>query len=875
MTIKIKIPKGNGEKKGIRGLPRDPVLRAAFVAFLILAVSFSVFFTYFYIKYDRIIEKRFQSPVFANAAKIYALPKTVRNGEQIQAREIATELQRAGYSDGASNGSSHNDSNNKDAESTLGSFRLLSDGIEITPGPESYHSPEPARITIHDGQVDQISSKGADLSAYELEPQLVTALFDSGQRSKRQLVKYNEIPPVMVQAVLAIEDRSFFEHSGVNFVRFFGAVLADMTRRVGLTHQKFDQGGSTLTMQLSRGFFLNPEDKTIKRKLTEMLISEEMERKFSKQQIFEIYADWVPLGQRGSFAISGLAEASQSYFNKELKDVTLPEAALLAGIIQRPSYLSPYRHPDRALERRNLVLESMVETRAITREQANKAKATPLKLAPPNVEASDAPYFVDLLRDQLTTKFNENELNDQSYRIYTTLDPDLQKAAAQAVETGIKLVDDQIKKLRTRRVKVGKKFETTVEPGPQAQVAMVVLDPHTGAVLALVGGRDYGWSQLNHAVAKRPTGSIFKPFVYAAAMNTALDGSQNVLTPASTVSDEPSSFAYGDQIYEPRNYKEEYHGDVTLRYALAMSLNNATVKVAEQVGYDKVADLAKSAGIASVKATPAIALGSYAASPLEMTGAYTAFANNGVRLSPVLLRSVRNGKGDVIQNYTTDQKPVLDPRVAYVMTNMMEGVINNGLGYTAVRLRGFTQPAAGKTGSSKDGWFAGYTSNLLCIVWVGYDDYTELRLTGAQTAGPIWTEFMKKAATLPQYADMREFQQPSGVVDVQLDKVTNRLATPNCTDDYVSAFVAGTEPRDNCDAQQGMKGFFSRIFGGGGQGAQPPQAQTQPANGPDPNNPDDPKKKKGFFGKIAGIFKDDKPAPPAPKPPDNGQATPH
>ena len=863
MTIKIKIPKGNSETaKGIRGLPRDPVLRAAFVAFLILAISFSVLFTYFYIKYDRIIEKRFQSPVFANSAKIYALPKTVRDGEQIQAKEIATELRRAGYSDGDSGKEGSN----------LGTFRLLSDGIEITPGPESYHSPEPARITIHDGQVDQISSKGADLSAYELEPQLVTALFDAEQRSKRELVKYDDIPAQMVQAVLAIEDRRFFEHSGVNFLRMAEAAWIDVIRG------RHEQGGSTLTMQLSRGFFLTPE-KTVKRKLTEMLIAEELEQKFSKKQIFEFYANWVDLGQRGSFAISGFAEASKAYFNKDLKDITLPEAALLAGLIQRPSYLSPYRHPDRALERRNLVLESMVETHAITREQANKAKATPLKLAPPNVEASDAPYFVDMVRDQLITKFNENELNDQSYRIYTTLDPDLQKAAAQAVESGIKLVDDQIKKLRTRRVKVGKKYETTVESGPQAQVAMVVLDPHTGAVLALVGGRDYGWSQLNHAVSKRPTGSIFKPFVYAAAMNTALDGSQNVLTPASTVTDEPTSFAYGDQIYEPRNYKEEYHGDVTLRYALAMSLNNATVKVAEQVGYDKVADLAKSAGIVSVKATPAIALGSYAASPLEMAGAYTAFANNGVRLSPVLLRSVRNGKGDVIQNYTTDQRPVLDPRVAYVMTNMMEGVINNGLGYTAVRLKGFTQPAAGKTGSSKDGWFAGYTSNLLCIVWVGYDDYTELRLTGAMTAGPIWTEFMKKAATLPQYADMREFQQPSGVVDVQLDKVTNRLATPNCTDDYVSAFVAGTEPRDSCDAQQGMKGFFSRIFGGD-KGVQPQQAQTQPgqtqpANGQDPNNPDDPKKKKSFFGKIAGIFKDDKSAPPVSKPPDNGQTTPH
>jgi penicillin-binding protein 1B len=848
VSIKIRIPKSGGESgaKTIRGLPRDPVLRAALVAFLVLAVSFTIVFSYFYIKYDRIIEKRFRTPVFANSAKIYSLPRVVRDGEKTDAKQIAAELRRAGYSD-------------KDGESSLGTYHLVKGGIEITPGTESYHAPEPAKITIEDGQVSQITSRGNDLSAYELEPQLVTALFDAEQRSKRELVKYNDIPPIMVQATLAIEDRRFFEHSGVNYLRMVEAAWIDLMRG------RQSQGGSTITMQLSRGFFLTPE-KTIKRKLTEMLIAEELEHKFSKQQIFEFYANWVDLGQRGSFAISGFAEASKAYFNKDLKDITLPEAALLAGLIQRPSYLSPYRHPERAMDRRNLVLESMVETHAINREQADKAKATPLKLAPPNVEASDAPYFVDMVREQLISKFSENELNDSSYRIYTTLDPDLQKAAAQSVEMGIKLVDEQVKKLRTKKIKVGKKFETKVENGPQAQVALVAIDPHTGAVLALVGGRDYGWSQLNHAVAKRPTGSIFKPFVYAAAMNTALDGSPTVITPASTVTDEPSTFAYGDSIYEPRNYKEEYHGEVTLRYALAMSLNNATVKVAEQVGYDKVADLAKSAGIASVKATPAMALGSYDASPLDMAGAYTVFSNTGVRLSPILLRSVRSSKGDVIANYNTDQKPVMDPRIAYVMTNMMEGVINNGLGYTAVRLRGFTPPAAGKTGSSHDGWFAGYTSNLLCIVWVGYDDYSDLRLSGAQTAAPIWAEFMKKASTLPMYSDMKPFSQPSGVVDVQLDKATNRLATPNCTDDYVSAFVAGTEPRDTCETQQGFKGFLTKLFSGTDKPVMPAQA----ANGQNPSIQEDPKKKKGFFGKIAGIFKDDKSSAPVSKPTDSG-----
>ena len=528
MAIRIKIPKGRSDGGTIlRWLPRDPVLRAALVAFLILAVSFTVLFSYFYIKYDRIIEKRFRSPVFANSAKIYALPRTVREGEKLEPREIATDLLRAGYTD-------------KEGQSPLGSFRLLKDAIEITPGPESYHSPEPARISIHDGKIDQITSNGTDLSAYELEPQLVTALFDAEQRSKREVVKYNDIPPMMVQAVLAIEDRRFFEHSGVNFVRTAEAVWGDVV------HQRREQGGSTLTQQLARGFFLTPE-KTIRRKVTEMLIAEELEQKFTKQQIFDFYANWVDLGQRGSFSISGFAEASKAYFNKDLKDITLPEAALLAGLIQRPSYLSPYRHPERAMDRRNLVLEAMVDTHAITREQADKAKAAPLKLAPPNVEASDAPYYVDMVRDTLISKFNESELNDQSYRIYTTLDPELQKAAAQAVESGIKLVDEQVKKLRTKKVKVGKKTEIKVLPGPQAQVALVVLDPHTGDVLALVGGRNYSWSQLNHAVAKRPTGSIFKPFVYTAAMNTALDGSQTVLTPASIVTDAPSSFSYGDR----------------------------------------------------------------------------------------------------------------------------------------------------------------------------------------------------------------------------------------------------------------------------------------------------------------------------------------
>ncbi len=397
------------------------------------------------------------------------------------------------------------------------------------------------------------------------------------------------------------------------------------------------------------------------------------------------------MGQRGSFSINGFGEASRAYFNKDMKDLTLPECAMLAGIIQRPSYLSPYRHPERALERRNLVLDSMVETGAITRDQADRAKATSLKLAAPNVEASDAPYFVDLVKDQLSSQYNESELNEQAMRIYTTLDPDLQRAAAEAVEVGMKLVDDQILKKRTHKTKVGigssATTEVNVDSGPLPQVAVVVLDPHTGEVLALVGGRNYGTSQLDHAVAKRPTGSIFKPFVYAAAVNTALTGQMltfaaaqpddggsspptidtsgkpGIFTPATLVDDSQVSIAYGDQVYEPRNYHEAFHGEVTARYALAMSLNNATLKVAQGVGFGTVAALAKAAGITSVRATPSIALGSYDASPLEMSEAYTVFGNGGTRLSTLMVKSVRDARGGVLNDYRKElQECARSPR---------------------------------------------------------------------------------------------------------------------------------------------------------------------------------------------------------------------
>ncbi len=862
MAIKIKIPR----VKGFRGSLKNPFFRAGLAAFLIISLVLFGVFSYYYIKYQKIVDKRMSGPIFANTAKIYAQPRDIRIGQKADPREISNYLRHAGYTEAGEQG-----------KSKFGVYKVMRDAIEIKPGEESYYNAEGAVVRIKDGHVDKIASlgdAGDNLTAYELEPQLVTGLFDGQARSKRRLVKYDDIPKVMVDAVTSIEDRRFFHHSGVNYWRLMQAGWVDL--RQGGNRQ----GGSTITMQVARGFFLSPEKK-LKRKLTEILISIELEQRFSKKQIFELYANQVDMGQRGSFTITGFGEAAQAYFSKDLKDITLPEAALLAGLVQRPSYLSPYRHPERAQDRRNLVLEAMVETGTITRDQADTAKATPLKLAPQNVEASDAPYFVDLIREQLVSKYGEEDLNADGFRIYTTLDPTLQQAAAQAVDLGLKEVDAQVTKLRTKKVKVGKnKFETKVMPGPIPQVALVALDPHTGEVLALVGGRNYGFSQLNHAVAKRPTGSIFKPFVYAAAVNNAVTNEQPIFTPASLVDDSPTAFINGDDVYTPRNYKEEYHGQVTAQFALAHSLNNATVKVAEMVGYDNVVKLAKAAGLnEDIQPTPAVALGAYETTPIEIAGAYTIFANQGMYVKPNWISSVRGKDGSVLYVNKPETRPVLDPRVSYLMVNLLEEVMRSGTA-AAVRARGFTVPAAGKTGTSHDGWFAGFTSELLCVVWVGFDDNRELNLEGAHSALPIWADFMKKALQFRQYKDAKPFEPPEGIVSLTVDSQTGMPATPFCPETRTEVFIAGTQPVGTCPLHGGGKGAtyaagwdtpaapaqpqpvvmpVTPVGAGSSETAQKPRQTAANASDQQGSKPPEPPaqvpKRKGVFRRLMDVFK--------------------
>jgi len=848
--LAVKLKYGSSRSTASSQGLRHRILRGALVAGLACILLCAAIFGYFYFHYQKVVDDRLASgPLFASVSQIYAAPREVRDGQKLTASTIATDLRQAGY-----NGNPQ-----------LGTFQLNGDNILIKPGPESFHSTDGATINTAGGVVQSIiAENGAALSAYELEPQLITALSEDKNRIKRRLVTYREIPPRMVQAVTAIEDRSFFEHGGVNYLRTAKCAFVD------LVSHRMSCGGSTLTQQLARGFFLTPE-KRFTRKFREIIITFQLEARFNKQQIFEMYANQINLGQRGSYGINGFGEAAQAFFGKNLSQLDTAECALLAGIIQSPSRLNPYRHTERAMERRNLVLDSMVETGALTASEASRAKAEPLRLSPPNVDASEAPYFVDLVHDQLVQRIGDQGLSHQSLRIYTSLDPDLQRAASEAIEIGMKNVDELVRKLH--------KAPKGQEPRPftYPQVSLVAINPHTGQVLAVVGGRNYGVSQLNHAVAKRPTGSIFKPFVYAAAYNSSLNGmslgENGIFTALTRLNDTPTTFTFdsGRQTYNPGNFHGDFRGDVTAAYALAHSLNNATISLGQQVGFENVAALARASGITAARGTPAVSLGAYDATPLDMAGAYTVFANNGVHLNPWMLASVRNANGDIVSDFAPEAKQVMDPRAAYLTESLLEGTMTYGTA-AAVRKYGFTAPGAGKTGTSHDAWFAGYTSNLICIVWVGNDDYSDVKMQGADAAAPIWAEFMKRAIKLPQYSDVKSFAIPSGITTARIDKATSLLADGSCPDNnFYAAFLDGTAPQNTCSQMaESPQNFLQKIFGLGGPKAantdnsqpesSPPANRAAPNTPPDGNAPETPQpapqKKKNIFQKIFGGGKD-------------------
>lgn len=848
MAVKVKL--GGGRQFDHEGIPvrrggsHRPLWKRALLSLMVVALGCLVLgamiFGYFYNYYQKVVDDRLNNgPLFSATAQIYAAPREVRPGQELTVATIAQDLHKAGYN----------------ANPNLGTFRVMGDSITIKPGPNSFHNTDGATINTAGGSVQSINAEnGVALRAYELEPQLITGLSEDKNRAKRRLVTYDQIPKHMVQAVTAIEDRKFFEHNGLNFGRLVKCGVQDILSQHAVC------GGSTLTQQLARGFFLTPEKK-LKRKLIEIMITLQLESRFNKQQIFEMYANYVPLGQRGSFAIYGFGEASQAYFGKDMRQLDLAESALLAGIIQRPSYFNPFRHPERVLERRNIVLRSMVETGALTPAEEERAESEPIRLAPQNVDASEAPYFVDLVHDQIQQRLGDTTTSNGVLRIYTSLDPELQKAAAEAVAEMMPRIDDMIRKRHKGDA-----------PIKYPQVSLVALDPHTGQVLALVGGRNYGLSQLNHAQSSRPTGSIFKPLVFATAFAQSVSGQplgdSGTFTALTQLNDDPQDFSTGGRSYTPGNFERgEYPGMVTAAVALEHSLNIATISLAQRAGFENVAAMARSAGILSARPTPSVAIGTYSATPMDMAGVYTVFANGGVHLNPWLLSSVRNDRGDIVADFTPEARQVLDPKAAYLTQSLMEGVMTRGTA-AGVRGLGFTAPAAGKTGTSHDVWFAGYSSNLLCVVWIGNDDYTDIsdnltkKVQGADTAAPIWADFMKRAIKLPQYSDMKAFNPPpSGVSIYAIDRNTSQLADDSCRARAANmAFLDGTQPHNTCTHMGDGTGLMDSLFGANSDTAGTSVTGgginngQQPAIGPD-GQPVPQQQHRNFFQKMFGLGK--------------------
>lgn len=791
------------------------------------------FVIFTYVRLAHIADQKLLHGPFPDSSVLFASPDSVGVGDPGTPAMFAARLRESGYAEDAH-------------ANPIGWYHLRPGAIEIFPGDRSYSNSEPAVIHCANGKISEIMalSDNSTRTEYALEPAILSTLFDKS-REKRRIVKFDDIPPVLVQAVISIEDKRFFQHSGFDPIRITKAIFVDI--RSG--HKS--QGASTLTQQLAKNLWLDP-GKTFQRKFDELLITLHLEHKLTKQKIFEYYANQVDLGRRGSFDIRGFGEAAQAYFGKNMGSLTVPEAATLAGLIQEPSRRNPVKWPDRAKARRNVVLKQMLDNGYLTEAQYNTYAAAPMVITKQGIESADAPYFVDLVNDQLADRFDEENFQQSGAKIYTTLDTELQRDATEAVAEGAKELDATFIKRQQRE---GGALELP-------QIALLCLDPHTGEVKAFVGGRNYGASQLDHAIAHRPSGSVFKPFVYATALNTGLSDQPDPVTVSTLFSDTPQTFEVeGQPPYSPTDYhKDEWEGDITVRTAFIKSLNVPAIEVAERAGYHNVADLAHKVGLDDVRATPSMALGTYQVTPLDMAAAYTTFSNGGVFVKPEFVSRIVDKNGKEIWSAQPVTKRVLDPRVTFLVVSLMEDVLRYGTG-AGVRARGFDLPAAGKTGTSHDAWFAGFTSKLLCVVWVGLDDYQDIKMEGAKAALPIWTDFMKRAHQHRAYRDVTEFAVPDGVVMAQVDTSTGSLATNSCPEDVVrnEYYLAGTQPVQFCATHNGGTTQYANWdqlpaappMDGSTPAARPPDvnadSSTQPQNTKDP-------KKKGILEKLKSIF---------------------
>ena len=728
----------------------------------------------------------FEGRLWTLPSRIYSAPLSITRGTALDREALVERLSRAGYA------------RVETAPARSGEFRARGSRVEafLRTFPEGDH-PLPARAVVLDWTGRTVSAlRSADnrpLRAVDVEPELLALVFGPRQE-ERQILPLKEVPKTFVQAVLAAEDARFFSHAGVDLLAIIRASLANV--RSG----RIVQGASTITQQTVKNLYLGQE-RTWWRKIREAVMSVMLDARYSKDRILEVYLNEVYLGQRGAVAICGVEAASRHYFGRSVADLTLAESATLAGLIRNPGGYNPFVHPDRAKARRDLVLDAMVDAGFVKKEAADKAKREPLHLSSGAAGFAQARYVVDLVRSQIAEEYPPETLAKEGLRIFTTIDTTVQARAEAALVRGLEKLEKEVpqirRQMRQRRL----------------QGVAVVTDPRTGAVLALVGGRDYGDSQFNRATqARRQPGSCFKPFVYLAAFEAAAHGEPGGLTAASILDDSPIEMQSGGKTWRPENYDGMFRGPVTARYALEHSLNVPTVRAADAVGLQRVVLAARRCGFKErFQPLPSLALGAQEVTPLDLAAAYGTFATLGLRAEPRVVARLEASDGKALERRAPEIKEAFRPEVAYLLDDVLRGVITQGTAASAYAL-GFSGDAAGKTGTTddtRDAWFIGFAPELLALVWVGYDDNSKTGLTGARGALPIWVDLMMG---IRHRWEGSSFPEPPGIVHAEVDPETGQTAGDGCPERVPEVFIAGTEPPLCEEHQGGFRRWWRRLF---------------------------------------------------------------
>jgi penicillin-binding protein 1B len=670
--------------------------------------------------------------------------------------------------------------------SNPGEYRYVGDDLEIYlqnfEYPDMDFRATPVMVHLEGSTVQSLRGleDGVNMRAIRIEPELITSIYDN-QMEDRVPVTLNAIPKVVIEAVIATEDRGFYSHEGVSLRGIIRAAYTD------LRHKALTTGGSTLTQQLVKNLYLNPE-RTFRRKAQEAVMAILLEARYSKDEILEAYLNEIYLGQNGAVQIIGVEQASQVYFGKHVTYLSLPEAATLAGIIRSPNVLSPLKYPERAKPRRDTVLQLMFDQKKISKEEYDAAVKSPLAVNRFPRTSRSAPFFVDFVMKQLRETYPETQLKTEGLRVFTTLDTMMQRAAEQSLTAGIDSLGKQYKHIRTSATPL--------------EGVIVTVQPGTGYVKALVGGRSYSKTQFNRAIqARRQPGSLFKPFVYVTAMDPARRS--QALTAATILDDEPISITTGGSVWRPQNYDLRYHGRVTVREALAHSYNIPAVRAAMNAGVPNVVKTATNIGVESrLQAYPSIALGSFEVTPLEIAYAYSAFANLGVKAEPISILAVSTSEGKLLESRHVQMKRVLPASVSFVMNDVLKDVLDYGTAGRAKKY-GIERQYAGKTGTTsnyRDAWFIGYSPRVLTLVWIGFDDGHSVRLGGGDACVPIWSTYMNKIeGGIPDV----DWRRPDDVVEREIDPASGMLATPYCPTTRSEVFVRGTSPESVCPLHAG------------------------------------------------------------------------